>query len=131
MKVKGFTKEDKKTITAYEYEKSRDIIQAMREDESTPAEYVKMIADHIPGAYVDEIVTAEAKIATYANVWNAYDDESGHLDVMLEGLAKVYSEDGPAYIEIVGYLSDVWQFGGDGDENAAIMRRCGCWWYTR
>lgn len=133
MKVKAFTKEDKKYVTAYDVEKSRDIIRDMKEDESTPAEYLEMAAKCLAGVYHAETITAAARVSCNRRVWDAYSVGSGDLDVYIEGLAKVEYQDGSrygsAYVEIGAYLSDIWQLTGSDEADATTTAMFYLTWY--
>ena len=132
MKVKGFTKEDKKFITAYDVEKSRDIIRDMKEDESTPADYLKTAVKCLQGVYHADIIQAEAKTACNRRVYDAYSAGSGDLDIYVDGLAKVETyESGPAYVEIGAYLSDIWQLTGDQDADMTTTAMFYTTWFTK
>lgn len=131
MKVKAFTKDEKRYVTAYEYEKSRDIIRDMRDDESTPAEYLKIAIKALSGVYDADVIKADAKVACNRRVWDAYSVGSEQLDVYIEGVAKVESESGPAYIECGAYLSDIWQLTGDQDADATTTSMFYLTWYRK
>lgn len=133
MKVKAFTKEDKKYVTAYDVEKSRDIIRDMRDDESTPADYLLTAANCLQGVYHAEVVNAAARVACNRRVWDAYSVGSGDLDVYVEGLAKVEYFDGSrygvAYVEMGAYLSDIWQLTGSDVDDATTTSMFYLTWY--
>lgn len=133
MKVKAFTKEDKKYVTAYDVEKSREIIRDMKEDESTPAEYLETAAKSLKGVYHAEIINAAARVSCNRRVWNAYSAESQDLDIYVEGLAKVEYNDGKryrvAYVEIGAYLSDIWQLTGSEEDDATTTSMFYLTWY--
>lgn len=133
MKVKAFTNEDKKCITAYDLEKSRELIRDMREDESTPAEYLLTAAKCLRGVFHADIINAGARVACNRRAWDAYSAGSGDLDIYLEGLAKVEyntgSGYGSAYVEIGAYLSDIWQLTGSEDGDATTVSMFYQTWY--
>lgn len=133
MKVKAFTKEDKKYVTAYDVEKSREIIRDMKEDESTPAEYLKTAAKSLECVYHAEIINAAARVSCNRRVWDAYSVGSGDLDIYIEGLAKVEYFDGSrygsAYVEIGAYLSDIWQLTGCNEDDATTTSMFYLTWY--
>ena len=135
MKVKAFTPEDKKIVTAYDVEKSREIIRDMREDESTPAEYLETAARSLGGVYHADIVNATARVACNRRAWDAYSVGSGDLDVYIEGLAKVEYFDGgrygAAYVEIGAYLSDIWHLTGSDDEDITTTGFFYLTWYKQ
>jgi hypothetical protein len=134
MKVKAFTKEDKKYVTAYDVEKSREIIRDMKEDESTPAEYLETAAKSLKGVYHAEIINAAARVACNRRVWDAYSAGSQDLDIYVEGLAKVEYNDGNryrvAYVEIGAYLSDIWQLTGSEEDDATTTSMFYLTWYN-
>ena len=134
MKVKAFTKEDKKYVTAYDVEKSREIIRDMKEDESTPAEYLETAARSLKGVYHAEIINAAARVSCNRRVWDAYSVGSQDLDIYVEGLAKVEYNDGNsdrvAYVESGAYLSDIWQLTGSEEDDATTTSMFYLTWYN-
>lgn len=134
MKVKGFTKEAKKYVTAYDVEKSREIIRDMKEDESTPAEYLETAAKSLKGVYHADVIQADARMECNRRVWDAYSAGSQDLDIYVEGLAKVEYNDGSryrvAYVEIGAYLSDIWQLTGSEEDDATTTSMFYLTWYN-
>lgn len=130
MKVKAFTKEAKKYVTAYDVEKSRDIIRDMKEDESTPADYLLTAAKCLNGVYHADVIQADARMECNRRVWDAYSAGSQDLDVYIEGLAKVEYNGGSAYVEIGAYLSDIWQLTGSEEDDATTTGMFYLTWYN-
>lgn len=115
MKV-NITAESKRIITLEEAAAARQIVRDMKQDESSPKEYLKYAAGLY--GYVEEIITATAEIAKNARTWNAYSDSSGQIDIWIDGLARIIpdGESCRAYIEIGAYLSDIWSLSSDNRE---------------
>ena len=111
MKVK-ITSESKKWLTVAEHENAKQIIKEMREDEYGAADYIRSAA-HCwlcnSGAvdYVVAVLKADAEISGNARIWNAYNNESGRLDVWLSGTV----ETSRGFLKIECYLTDVWGLG--------------------
>jgi len=113
MKVSMFTKEDKQYITVAQWETAREIVKDMKEDDATPAWYMEIVAKAVPDFYPEEVIKADAKMATWAGVLNAYSDHSGNLDIMLTGLVAGDRTGRRVYVEISTYLSEVWKIDGE------------------
>ena len=111
MKVR-FEKEDKKHITIAEAPLVREIINDMKEDESTPVDYVQYAiqAAYNCGAYNIEVLKSTAKIAKNARAWNVISDHSEKFDIWIDATAHV---NGDEFIIIDAYLSDIWQITPD------------------
>lgn len=107
-------KEDKKFITIAEAPLVREIINDMKEDESTPADYAEcgIRAAYNFKAYNIEVLKASAKIAKNVRAWNVINDHSEKFDVWINATAYV---NGNEFIIIGAYLSDIW---GVTSENA-------------
>lgn len=111
MKVK-LTQEMKKYITMDQAPKARSIISDMKEDESTPADYIRyaISAVYDGKSYDVEVLKAEAEIAKNCRCVDAYADDSGNLDVWIDATAYV---NGNEFIIIGAYLTDIWQITSD------------------
>lgn len=111
-------KEDKKLITLEEAPIVREIIAYMKEDESTPTDYVEYAinAAYDNRAYGVEILKASAKIAKNCRAYNAYSDHSETLDIWINATAYV---NGDEFIMIGAYLSDIWQITSDNAQEIA------------
>ena len=86
------------------------MIAEQREDEETTAgwaEYAVREALKDTGDYLDRVLEAKAEISGNCRVWNAYNSDSGKLDIWIDATAR--TEKG--FIIIGAYLSDIWQTG--------------------
>lgn len=98
------------TFTLEEYDVARRIIAMERDDEETPKGWAEYAANEIlrdSGDCLREVLTASAEIARNCRVWNAYDEDSGRMDVWINFTALTYD----GFIEGGAYLSDIWQSG--------------------
>lgn len=110
-------KEDKKFITLDEAPIVRRLIASMKEDESTPEEYITYAinaACDCPSGI--DIMKASAKIYKNNRVWNAYSDNSGNIDIWIKATAYI---NGDEFVIIGAYLSDIWQISGDNAKEIA------------
>lgn len=110
MKGITFPKDYKKYMTISEVEAAKAMIAEQREEEETTAgwaEYAVREALKDTGDYLDRILEAKAEINRNCRVWNAYNLDSGKLDIWIEATAR--TERG--FIIVGAYLSDIWQTG--------------------
>ena len=120
MKV-SITKETKQWLTLAQAPIARRIIEEMKEYEWTAKEYAEMAVNCIGNAtrnwcnWCSKVLDATAEIAGNQRVWNAYDNESGHLDVWINFTARTYT----GFIEGGAYLTDLWQSDGTNYEELA------------
>lgn len=97
---------------------AKAIIDDLKSDESTAAEYAKMAVNAIVGyAACDAVYDATAVIAKNNRIYNRYTDESKDIDVWIKATAKTYNE----FYIIGAYLSDVWSLTGDAAQDAEIV----------
>ena len=117
MKVK-LTQEMKKYITMDQAPKARAIIADMKEDESTPSDYIRyaISAVYDGNSYNVEVLKAEAEIAKNCRCWNAYGEDSENLDVWVEATAYA---NGDEFLIIGAYLTDIWNITGDNNREIA------------
>lgn len=111
MKIR-LDKEDKKHITLAEAPLVREIINDMKEDESTPAEYAEYAirAAYNHTAYNFEILKSSAKIVKNCRAWNALNNHSENFDIWIETTAYVNNNE---FIIIGACLSDIWMLTAD------------------
>ena len=118
MKV-TFSKDYKQRFTIDEYEKAKQIISDMKEDEFTPAGYAKYAVNAIGSAYgiggCEKVFDCKATVAGNCRAWNSYLSDSGTLDIWIEGTAKTWQ----GFVEFGVYLTDVWTLSGDNAEDIA------------
>ena len=109
MKV-AFEKDYKKYLTIAEVEAAKAIIEEQKEDEETAsgwAEYAVREALKGTRDYLVKVIEAKAEIAGNCRVWNAYNLDSGKLDIWIDATAR--TADG--FIIIGAYLTDIWETG--------------------
>lgn len=121
MKV-SINKESKKVITLAQAEAAKYIVEAMKEDESTPAEYAGYAVRAICNAYdiygsVD-VIRAEAYILPNNHVWEQWGERSENLDIWITGIAICGYDD---VVRFGAYISDIWAL--DGDNYGEIVPR--------
>ena len=110
MKGITFPKDYKKYMTISEVEAAKAMIAEQREEEETTAgwaEYAVREALKDTGDYLDRILEAKAEISGNSRVWNAYNLDSGKLDIWIEATART----GNGFIIVGAYLTDIWQSG--------------------
>lgn len=111
MKV-TFTAEAKRFITLSEMPTVRQMIESLKEDESTVNEYAEMAARAAMDGYVVKVFEASAKIAKNSRAKDNYTADSGDLDVWVDFTALT-SE---GFVIGGAYLTDIWDITGDNDE---------------
>lgn len=132
MKV-TFPKDYRKWLTLDEFEKAKEIIALYKkggdfEEETVEdwAEYAVNEAlktnpyDQYAGYYdyFCEVITAKAEISKNNRAYNAFGNDSGILDISITTLARTSK----GYIEVIAYLSDIWQSGGTPYQNREVIR---------
>ena len=110
MKVK-LAENYRSTYTLEELEQAKAVIKAEKENDDETAkgwaEYAANEALKNTGDYIRKVIEAEAETALNSRIWNAYDDETGRMDVWIRATVKTWK----GFIEIGAYLSDIWQTG--------------------
>ena len=120
MKVK-ITKEAKQWLTLAEAPAAQSIIRDMKEDAWGAKEYAVMAVNCIGNAigkhynWCSKVLEADAEIAGNRRIWNAYDENSGRLDVWVNFTAR--TTDG--FIEGGAYLTDIWNITGENQPELA------------
>ena len=123
MKV-SLGKNYKKIFTLEDLQSAKKVIQMLKEDEYTPADYLRMATvDILRGEsdWVDSVISAEAETAPNYRAWNAYGENSGCVDVWIRGVVKCYTQ----ILEIGVYLTDIWRIDGintDVSDNSFVVR---------
>lgn len=109
MKVK-ITENSKKSIYAYQLSAARKMVEDLKEDTALET-YCQMAARVASDSNAEfELFNIQAEIAGNCRVSNAYDNDSGNLDVWI----KFYAFNAYAGFYTIGvYLSDVWQIGSE------------------
>lgn len=117
MKV-TINKDAKKVITLAQLDGAKMIIDQMKEDESTAAEYAEYAVNAILSAcgdYCETIFTAAATVYPNRRVYEQFGEGSDNLDIWIEGCAKGSRH----FVEYGAYLSDIWSLTGDNSESIA------------
>lgn len=106
MKV-NITKDSKKVITLEEIDAAKHIVQ-MFKDEDTTAKWYAELALGCFGSLM-EVVSASAEICKDSRPGiDRIDAGTGYLNVWINATGKVWTDDGPAYIEVGFLVSDIW-----------------------
>ena len=104
-------KEYKDRYTLCDLQIARTVIESMKEDDSTPAEYAAMAARvALKGRsddWFDDVLKATATTARNGRIWSAYYDGSGMFDVWIDATIRT----GKGFMIIGAYLTDIWQTG--------------------
>lgn len=118
MKV-TFSKEYKRFLTVEQYERAKEIIREMKDDESTAAEYAQYAVNAIGRACgigsCDKVFECSAEIAGNCRIHDYFGDGSGTLDIWLSGIAKTWD----GFVKFGAYLSDIWSISYDTAEDIA------------
>ena len=125
MKIR-MPKDFKKYYTLEELEQMKTIRANLKKwEEETPAEeWLKMAARDIirgEGDHILEVLKAEAKFAGNCRVWNAYGEDTGRMDIWIEGVVQCFDQ----ILEIGAYLTDIWAIDGRNEavrDNAYVVR---------
>lgn len=105
-------KEAKKYITVAEMPTVRQIIEDLKNDETSVKEYAEMAVRAITQNNVVTVLDASAEIAKNDRVWNRYTDDSGHLDVWITFTAMVGTIGLDGFVMGGACLSDIWDLRG-------------------
>lgn len=115
MKVK-ITENSKRWLYAYQLPAARKIVEEMKE-ETNPETYYRMAARVASGSNAEfEIFNAKAEIAGNCRVQNAFDSDSGNLDVWITFYAF---NDYDGFFKIGVYLTDIWKISGENNSEIA------------
>lgn len=117
MKV-TLTNESKQYLRMSEAPIARKIIEELKEDESTAADYASYAVNAAYsgfGGVCEKVFEATAKIAKNCRVNDCYLEGSGDLDIWIDATAK--TTDG--FCVIGAYLSDIWGLCGENDAQVA------------
>lgn len=118
-------KDYKDLYTITDLKRAKEIIHQMKEDLSTPEEYLEAAAYEIlrssalkdTAEFFVEVLTAKATTCRNGRVWNAFFDFSSEpdgltsrdIDVLITGTVKLRF----GFLEIEAFLSDIWQIDGN------------------
>lgn len=104
--------ESRKYITVAEMPIVRQIIEEFKQSDETVKEYAEMAARIASDSHVLKVFESTATITKNRRVWDAYNEESGDLDVWVEFTALT----GAGFVMGGAYLTDLWQVTGDNAE---------------
>ena len=129
MKV-NITKESKKWLTVDEYDRAKEIVRQMKDDEWSAEQYVDMAAicwlrNTGKNDYRARVIEASAEIAKNSRAGNAFNDDSGTLDVWMKGLVETWD----GFLKIECYLTDIWSIGPE-SFNKKFPEYCWARYYT-
>ena len=119
MKVTINMKEMRDVWTMADIDRARTLQAAMKDDASTPADYLRMAARAFCADRDDfglrEVLSASAEIAGNGRLdWDRMADGCGKMDVWIEGCFLTWDR----FVEIGCYLSDIWELTGSQDQTA-------------
>lgn len=112
----------KDLYTISEYEAAKRVIKAVAEDMSTVmewAEYAAREAVRDTDDCISEVLLADAHTALNARVYDAIAEDTGHMDVLVHGLARTFD----GFVEFSAYLTDIWQTGAVDYRQHMYVRR--------
>lgn len=114
MKV-NMPKDYKKTFTIHQLEIAKEVIKYMKDDESTPEDYAKMVVNHILyrsdwNDGIEKVLDASAEVETNGK-WDRIYDGSEDIDIVIEAYVKTW--DRVCYI--IARMSDIWNLDGEHD----------------
>lgn len=110
MKV-NLTAEMKKFITVAEMPAVKKVMQYEKEDDYSAQDWAKVAARIVFDDNAAMIIEAKARIAKNQRVWDAFDEETRHIDIWVEFTA--FSEYRSSFIIAGVYLTDLWQLTTD------------------
>ena len=116
MKV-NLTAEMKKFITVAEMPAVKKVMRCANEDECTATDLARVAARLVFDDNAAMIIEATARIAKNQRVWDAFDEETRHIDIWVEFTA--FSEYRSSFIIAGVYLTDLWNLTSD---NAAEIK---------
>lgn len=116
------SEDSKRAVSVSELPAAKKIIQYMKEDSETAADYAASAVRALCGC-CDEVFKASAEIAKNGRVYDAYASGSGNLDVWINFIARADSRE---IVEGGAYLTDIWNITGDENdeikEHAFLLR---------
>ena len=121
MKVKleeGY--KDKYTIS--DLERAKRVINYEKEDDETAKGWAEIaIREALKNSddFLARVLEASAETARNGRIWNAYDDDSGNMDVWITAIAKTFD----GFIEVSAYLSDIWETGAKDYRDQMYIKR--------
>lgn len=114
-------KDYRKMFTLEELDIARTIIRDMKEDTSTPAEYIvyavydwldsiranaKDIKDY---DFFRKVLSATATPQKNRNAWDAYGEGTQHMDIWIDAIVRTSN----GFLVIGAYLTDIWSISED------------------
>lgn len=110
MKV-NLTAEMKKFITVAEMPAVKKVMRCANEEECTATDLARVAARLVFDDNGAKVIEATARIAKNQRVWDAFDEETRHIDIWVEFTA--FSEYRSSFIIAGVYLTDLWQLTTD------------------
>ena len=105
-------KDSRKVITLEEAPIVKRIINEMKEDESTAAEYITYAINAANKGSIIKVYEATATIAKNRRASNCYGENTWDIDIWIHGTAQTYN----GFIIIGAYLSDIWSLTSENHE---------------
>lgn len=116
MKV-NLTAEMKKFITVAEMPAVKKVMEYAEEDAYSAKDWAKVATRIVFDDNGAKVIEATARIAKNQRVWDAFDEETRHIDIWVEFTA--FSEYRSSFIIAGVYLTDLWNLTSD---NAAEIK---------
>lgn len=108
--------------TLDDLDRAKAVIAFEKEDEYTIKDWMNYAADEAlkdENGSVIEILKAEAHTAKNCRAWNLYGEETGDMDVWVQGIVRLYE----GVAEIGAYLSDIWGTGAKEYKHHMYIRK--------
>lgn len=116
MKV-NFTAEMRKYIAFAEMPAVKKVMEYAKEDAYSAKDWAKVATRIVFDDNGAKVIEATARIAKNQRVWDAFDEETRHIDIWVEFTA--FSEYRSSFIIAGVYLTDLWNLTSD---NAAEIK---------
>lgn len=110
MKV-NFTAEMRKYIAFVEMPAVKKVMEYAKEDAYSAKDWAKVATRIVFDDNGAKVIEATARIAKNQRVWDAFDEETRHIDIWVEFTA--FSEYRSSFIIAGVYLTDLWQLTTD------------------
>ena len=110
MKV-NFTAEMRKYIAFAEMPAVKKVMEYAKEDVYSAKDWAKVATRIVFDDNAAKVIEATARIAKNQRVWDAFDEETRHIDIWVEFTA--FSEYRSGFIIAGVYLTDLWQLTKD------------------
>lgn len=102
-------KDYRKRFTLEQVDIARRIIRDMKDDMSTPAEYIEYaVRDYFKATNMadctDAVLTASAIVEPNRRSWNEYGEDTQEMDIWVEATVRTFG----GFLVIGAYLTDIW-----------------------